>query len=86
MAHSRHLKSTVTIETVGQVDISTIDLNQHGVTFLRGYETCLFWGRESEVVESYNTWAEAQAGHSKWELPETLARALHVLYRDRVNH
>jgi hypothetical protein len=86
MPLSRHLESTVSIETVGKVDISTIDLSQHGVRHLIGYETCLFWGTESEVVGSYSTWDSAVQGHAEWNSAERVARALHVLYRDRINH
>jgi hypothetical protein len=86
MEHSRHLKATVTVENVGKVDISTIDLSTHGVRFLNGYETCLFWGRESAVVQTYGTWEEAVAGHAEWHSAKKVARAIHVLYRDRINH
>lgn len=85
MTYSRHLTSTVSIECIGKVDISTIDLSIHGVRFLVGFETCLFWGRESEVVQRYSNWAEARAGHAEWESAEKVARALHVVYRDRIN-
>jgi len=83
---SRHLKATVTVETVGKVGISTIDLSTHGVRFLNGYETCLFWGRESAVVQSYGTWDEAVAGHAEWQSAEKVARAIHVMYLERTNH
>jgi hypothetical protein len=79
--YPRHLESTVSIESIGPVDISTIDLSQHGVRSVRGIETCLFWGRESEVVASYPTWAAAVQGHAEWNSAEKVARALHVLYR-----
>lgn len=85
-AHSKHLKSTVSVESIGKVDISTIDLSQHGVRFLTGCETCLFWGRESEVVQCYGTWDEAVAGHAEWESAEKVARAIHVMYLERTNH
>jgi len=84
--YSRHLTSTVTVESVGPVDISTIDLSQHGRPGLVGLETCLFWGRESAVVESYATWDEAVQGHAEWNSAEKVARALHVLYLERTNH
>lgn len=83
---SRHLTSTVNIESIGPVDISTIDLSQHGVRFLTGFETCLFWGRESAVVQSYGTWDEAVAGHAEWQSAEKVARAIHVMYLERTNH
>jgi hypothetical protein len=82
---ARHLESTVTVESVGPVDISTIDLSQHGRPGLVGLETCLFWGRESVVVASYPTWDAAVQGHSEWNSAEKVARALHVLYRGRIN-
>jgi hypothetical protein len=85
--HPRHLTSTLTVESIGPVDISTIDLSCHGVRFLTGCETCLFWGRcESVVVEGYATWDEAVQGHAEWNSAEKVAHALHVLYRDRINH
>ena len=86
MTHSRHLNSTVTVETVGKVDISTIDLSTHGVPFLNGYETCLFWGREAEVVQTYGTWDEAVAGHAEFKSAEKVAHAIHAVYLDRINH
>ena len=68
----RHLKTTVTLETIGDVDVSTIDLGQMG--FGRGCETCLFWrSRDSEVVDRYWSWGEAQAGHERWTDPAVLA-------------
>ena len=79
--HPRHLTSTVTVESIGDVDISTIDLSCHGVRFLTGCETCLFWGRgESEVVQSYATWDQAVQGHAEWQSAEKVARALHRMY------
>jgi hypothetical protein len=86
MGDSRHLKSTVTVETVGRVDISTIDLSQHGVRWLNGYETCLFWGRNAEEVQSYSAWEEAVAGHAEWQSAEKVARAIHVMYLKGINH
>ena len=83
---ARHLESTVSIESIGKVDISTIDLSQHGRRGLVGFETCLFWGGNSDVVESYATWDEAVQGHAEWNCAEKVARALHVLYRDRIDH
>lgn len=85
MNDSRHLKASVTVETVGKVDISTIDLSTHGVRWLNGYETCLFWGGNSRVVDIYLTWDDAVEGHAEWQSAEKVARAIHVLYRDRIN-
>jgi hypothetical protein len=68
-----HLKTTVTLETIGKVDVSTIDLSVN-TPFWTGYETCLFWRtRDSEVVETYGSWEEAQAGHARWTDPAVLA-------------
>lgn len=76
----RHLQSTVTLEGIGPVAVSTIDLATHGLPWLVGIETCLFWGGQSRVVESYSTWARGVRGHVKWKKPETVARALHAVY------
>lgn len=86
MTYPRHLESIVSIETVGKVDISTIDLSQHGRRGLVGIETCLFWRGNSEVVESYPTWDAAVEGHAEWQSAEKVAHALHVLYCRRINH
>lgn len=79
----RILKSKITLEGIGPVEVSTVDLSSHGILRLVGYETCLFWGAESQVVQSYPTWDAAVQGHSTWDCAETLARALHVLYVER---
>lgn len=71
----RHLKTTVTLETIGPVDVSTIDLSHTGIW--TGYETCLFWGGNpgnSEVVETYGSWEQARDGHAKWTDPAVLAQ------------
>jgi hypothetical protein len=68
----RHLKTTVTLETIGKVDVSTIDLSHTGIW--TGYETCLFWRElDSDVVETYGSWEQAQAGHARWTDPAVLA-------------
>jgi len=70
----RHLVGTLTIESVGEVTVSTVDL---GVNLsFSGYETCLFWRRESEVVETYRTWKEAVERHDYWLQPENAARGI----------
>ena len=82
----RILKSKVVLEAIGAVEISTVDLSSHSVRWLTGYETCLFWGTESEIVDSYPTWDAAVQGHAEWKSAEKVARALHVLYCDHINH
>lgn len=84
----RILKSKVMLEGIGPVEVSTVDLSSHGILRITGYETCLFWGTESRVVQSYSTWAGAVRGHVKWRKPETVARALHMMYvdRNRITH
>ena len=73
---TRHLRTTVVLESVGNVDVSTIDLSQS--TRWAGYETCLFWGKSSQVVETYGTWQAAVEGHAKWAEATQLARYLTV--------
>lgn len=82
----RILKSKVTLEGIGKVEVSTVDLSSHGILRITGYETCLFWGAESRVVQSYPTWDAALQGHAEWSCEEKVARALHVLYGQRINH
>lgn len=77
----RHLKSTVTLESIGKVDVSTIDLSHTGIW--SGFETCLFFGeggRNSEVVETYGTWESAVKGHASWVEAARLARRLAGIY------
>ena len=71
----RHLVTNHTIEAVGNVTISTIDLKQSTLGILKGCETCIFWpsnepwacgGEDSEVVDTYSTWDEAVAAHNTW--------------------
>lgn len=72
---TRHLRTTVVLESVGNVDVSTIDLSQ-STPFWTGYETCLFWRDSSQVVETYDTWQAAVEGHAKWADAPTIARCL----------
>lgn len=86
----RILKSKVTLEGIGSVEVSTVDLYSHGVRFVSGYETCLFWGRDSAVVETYSNWEEAQEGHAKWSAAEKIAQAMvahavHCMYDHRID-
>lgn len=77
----KHLKSTVILETIGKVDVSTIDLSHTGIC--TGFETCLFFGeggRNSEVVETYGTWQSAVQGHASWIKAARLARRLAEIY------
>lgn len=68
-----HIRETVTLETIGNVDVSTVNLTAT-TPFWTGSETCLFFKGESEVVETYSTWRQAVAGHVKWATPSTLAQ------------
>lgn len=72
---------------VHTVEISTVDFpNLPGGRSLPP-ETCLFWNdpprqgrrfpRQSEVVERYESWEEAIAGHLRWvNSPAEVARAM----------
>ena len=74
---THHLVTHHTIESVGQVDISTIDLGEPTLGILRGYETCIFWNEattpygDSEVVDVYSTWEQATAAHATWTVEKT---------------
>ena len=69
----QHLLSTAVLESIGKVEISTINLAQ-STPFWTGYETCLFWGSGSEVVATYGSWEEAVNGHATWANTEVLAK------------
>lgn len=79
-----HLLTQVNLETIGTVEVSTIDFNTNPyVSSSRHSETCLFWGfdehgisRESEVVAVYPNWEEAQQAHDEWCKPERVAKAI----------
>lgn len=83
----RQLIGHVTLESIGLVQVSTVDLatNPHMPAWCGGYETCLFWGpeiepgyqRESDVVQTYPTWQDAEQGHQYWLRPENVARQIH---------
>jgi len=79
---SGHLKTTVTLESIGNVDVSTIDLSIHGWPGVSGIETCLFWKSrgcdcgESEVVATYSSWDEAVEAHYALTNPTVLARTI----------
>ena len=62
-----HLKNTVAVQKVGPVEVSTVDLSlpEYGIVG-KGYETCLFWKGDSEVVEWYATQSQAEQGHARW--------------------
>lgn len=67
-----HLKSSVTIESIGKVDVSTIEPFGQGF-----YETCLFWNGGSNVVETTgNSQAQARAMHNRWTDPVAIAKAI----------
>lgn len=83
---SGHLKTTVTLEAVGKVDVSTIDLSTHGWPGATGIETCIFWthrdGTEaSEVVATYPNWTEAVKAHDEYTNPAVLAKV--IMYYSR---
>lgn len=71
-----HLTTAVKVPGVGTVDVSTIDLSINGFPGLTGFETCLFWGQESEVVATYPNWAEAAEAHEAWTNPSVLASVI----------
>lgn len=78
---SGHLKTTVTLESVGNVDVSTIDLATHGWPGVTGIETCLFWqypdGMDgSEVIATYTDWTEAVEAHDALTNPTVLAKVI----------
>jgi hypothetical protein len=49
---------------VGKMDVSTVKIP--GWLGSGGYETCLFYGNKSEVVEHYDTEVAALHGHISW--------------------
>lgn len=51
-------------DLVGPVTVSTVFLGipHHGGMF----ETCLFWDDGVEIVQRYETYDKAKAGHNKW--------------------
>ncbi len=61
-----HLKDDVLVDDM-IVHVSTVDLSLSGFTSSKGFETCLFWKDESEVVEWYATSEQAAAGHAAWK-------------------
>jgi hypothetical protein len=75
----RHIKTTVPNICGYSVDVSTIDVSQHGIPGLVGIETALFFtwadGQEaSEVIATYATWDEAKEAHTSFCNPAVLAR------------
>lgn len=83
----KQLIGHVTIESIGTVEISTVDLSdiQYMQPHYNWCETCLFWGQEmqpgvraeSDVVQTYPTWQAAEQGHQYWLVPENVARQIH---------
>lgn len=76
-----HLRDTATLESVGIVGVSTIDLSTVG--YGPGYETCLFHQRNgeaiwSEVTEWYACERDARQGHARWCEPENVAKLIHA--------
>ena len=77
-----HLKTTVSVPGIGDVDVSTVDLAIHGWG-ATGIETCIFFpGGESEVVAHYASHAEAEAGHKAFSFPQVIGYVFAAL-RDR---
>jgi len=67
-----HLKTTVSVPGIGDVDISTIDLSIHGWGGT-GIETCIFFpGGDSEVVAYYGSQTEARVGHKAFSFPQVI--------------
>lgn len=67
-----HLKKTVNVPGIGDVDISTIDLSIHGWGGT-GMETCIFFPNgDSEVVACYGSQTEARAGHKAFSFPQVI--------------
>ena len=67
-----HLKTTVGVPGIGDVDISTIDLSIHGWGGT-GIETCIFFpGGDSEVVAHYGSRTEARVGHKAFSFPQVI--------------
>jgi hypothetical protein len=60
----------VTLDSVGQVKISTVQLpgGIHG----SGYETCLFWRDGSRVKATHYNGTEATRSHQYWSRPEVV--------------
>ena len=69
-----HLVSSVTIESIGLVDVSTIKPARQA-----WFETCLFWTDGSHVVDGCSTEDEARVMHAKWadNLSE-IAKVIHA--------
>ena len=85
---NRHLRTTVHNVCGYSVDVSTIDLSIHGVPFVKGIETALFfnWADEeqfSEVVSTYGTWEEAKEAHKAYCNPSVLR---HIVANFAHNH
>lgn len=58
----------VGLTQVGKYRISTVFLNlDHGFGGQpKWFETCIFGPNDSDVVERYETWEEAEVGHAKY--------------------
>lgn len=67
------IKHEITLESIGPVTVSTVELNPD---WGGGFETCLFWLDNSMVVEKYNDIPDAANGHRKWIAPEVIAQAI----------
>lgn len=79
-----HIVTQITLETIGLVEVSTVDFRTHPFVNNHRYsETCLFWAfnengisTKSHVVATYPTWAEAESRHNDWCQPERAAKAI----------
>jgi hypothetical protein len=77
-----HLRTTVNVRGIGDVDVSTIDMAIHGWG-ATGIETCIFFpGGESDVVAYYASHEEAQVGHVAFTFPQVIGYVFAAL-RDR---
>lgn len=75
----QHLVNKIAVEGIGVVTVSTANL-AHTTPIWTGFETCLFWGTESEVVQSYSTWTKATRAHlGVWSNPNTVAEAIYAV-------
>lgn len=74
----QHLVNKIAVEGIGVVTVSTVNLAN--TISVAGFETCLFWGTQSEVVQSYSTWTKATRAHlGVWSNPNTVAEAIHAV-------
>ena len=81
------LKSTIVLEKIGEVEISTVELTPLRAFGPSRYETCLFWDAinqgdpESEVVSVCFNEISARKIHAEWCDPVKIARCIHEVYQ-----